>query len=54
MEEELVQEQTSVPVYFAVEDENLKGIYEDVQGSSGDNAPTAWEGRTKAVRHLAL
>lgn len=45
LEQELLQEAVSVPVYFATESEFLKDIYLDVQeGNAGDNAPTAWEG----------
>ncbi|BFY98506.1 hypothetical protein BsWGS_01546 [Bradybaena similaris] len=44
LEQELLQEAVSVPVYFATESEFLKDIYIDVQeGNAGDNAPTAWE-----------
>ncbi|GFO13534.1 nicalin [Plakobranchus ocellatus] len=44
LEYELMQEQSTVPVYFALESEYLTDIYVDVQeGNSGDNAPTAWE-----------
>ncbi|XP_005090447.1 nicalin-1 [Aplysia californica] len=44
LEREIVQEPTSVPVYFALEQEYLKDIYLDVQeGTAGDNAATAWE-----------
>lgn len=51
LEQELLQEPASVPVYFAVESEFLKAIYVDVQeGNSGDNAPTAWEGKSVSVK----
>ncbi|CAL1531840.1 unnamed protein product [Lymnaea stagnalis] len=44
LEQELLQEPSSVPVYFTTESEYLDDIYLDVQeGNSGDNAPTAWE-----------
>ncbi|RUS85048.1 hypothetical protein EGW08_007185 [Elysia chlorotica] len=44
LEQELMHEQSTVPVYFALESEYLQDIYVDVQeGNSGDNAPTAWE-----------
>ncbi|CAG5120235.1 unnamed protein product [Candidula unifasciata] len=44
LEQELLQEAVSVPVYFATESEFLNDIYLDVQeGNTGDNAPTAWE-----------
>jgi len=44
LEKELIAEQSTVPVYFAMETDYIKDIYLDVQdGSSGDNAPTAWE-----------
>ncbi|XP_059171419.1 BOS complex subunit NCLN-like [Physella acuta] len=44
LEHDLLQEPTTVPVYFATQSEYLEDIYLDVQeGNSGDNAPTAWE-----------
>ncbi|KAH9499321.1 tRNA (cytosine-5-)-methyltransferase ncl1 [Bulinus truncatus] len=44
LEQELLQEPSTVPVYFALESEYINDIYTDVQeGSSGDDAPTAWE-----------
>lgn len=44
LEKELIAEQSTVPVYFAMESEYIKDIYLDVQeGTSGDNAATAWE-----------
>lgn len=45
LEHELLStEDSSVPVYFAHETEELTEVYEGVTGGSGDDAATAVEG----------
>lgn len=40
-----MQEETTLPVYFSPETEELRDIYEElVHGASGDQASSAWEG----------
>ncbi|KAI8789197.1 BOS complex subunit ncln-like [Biomphalaria glabrata] len=44
LEQDLLVEPSTVPVYFTVESEYINDIYKDIQeGTSGDNAATAWE-----------
>lgn len=44
LERDFLAEETSLPVYFSYETEDLRDIYEDlVHGASGDTAATAWE-----------
>jgi len=44
LEREIVAEQTTVPVYFALEGEYVNEIYEGVQGGvAGEDAVSAWE-----------
>jgi len=44
LEREIVAEQTTVPVYFALEGDYVNDIYQGVQGgTAGDDAASAWE-----------
>ena len=46
-----MQEETTVPVYFSPETEELREIYDDlVHGASGDQANSAWEGELSRSR----
>ncbi|KAL8588571.1 hypothetical protein ACOMHN_059525 [Nucella lapillus] len=44
LERDLMQEETSVPVFFAQETPELREIYQDLEhGAAGDQATSAWE-----------
>ncbi|XP_070210935.1 BOS complex subunit NCLN-like [Littorina saxatilis] len=44
LERDLMQEETSLPVYFSPETEELQEIYQDLEhGVAGDQAVSAWE-----------
>ncbi|XP_076465147.1 BOS complex subunit ncln-like [Babylonia areolata] len=44
LERDLMQEETSVPVFFAQETAELQDIYKDLEhGAAGDQASSAWE-----------
>lgn len=41
----MLAEETTIPVYFALETEELSSIYEEIyRGNAGDQASTAIEG----------
>ena len=45
LERDLMQEETSLPVFFSHETDELREIYEDLEhGAAGDQAESAWEG----------
>lgn len=45
LERDLLAEETTIPVYFALETEELSSIYEEIhRGNAGDQASTAIEG----------